>query len=290
MENWDTDVGSLVWFLTSGVIVPAVFLALAFWQPTQRQVARWGLVCGVVLTEANEGQVRSHLQRVRRYRSVAAFPFWSLASAPVLTGTVLPGGLSSPMPAIAAYVIGALAAELTIETPSTGTARSTPLVPRVVADYLPAWLHRLPWLLFAVAATLLAIAPLTADDGRLDGEAVAPVAVLLVLGALAEVAGRRIVARPQRGSDPAVLAADDGLRSVAVSTAVCGTGLASLAAVGFAGAAAGPTTQGGAGFLLSLVFGYGLGGAAVALLCSIVRQETFGYRRRHAVGPAPEPA
>lgn len=286
MDSWDTDASSLVWFALPGLVVPGIFLVLAFWQPTRRQLDRWAVTCGVALTPGNLEQVRSHLARVRRFRSVAAFPFWALSASPILTGDDLPFPLSTSVAPIAAYVIGGLVAELTSRTAADGASRSTSLVPRTFDQYLPRWLQRLPWLLLGGAVILLAFGPRPADPATDRPDAVRSVLVAIVVTAVAEVAGRRVVARPQRGRDADVLAADDGLRATAVSATAASAGMAALLALSAAISALVASEMGWVAvpFLAGLL---ATNGVVVGFLLVIVRQETLGYRRRHRQAPVP---
>lgn len=270
----DTDAASLFWFLVPGVVIPLALTWRAFRSPTDRQLRRWATTCGVELTPETELMVRAHLGRVRRFRSVAALPFWWLWFAPVVFGSGLVA-VASPAPALVAYLVGGLVAELTARPVEPGAARSASFVPRTVADYRPAWLEVVPWVLLALAAGLTVLLRLTGSSAT---DATAPVAVVvaLVLVVVAEVAARRVARRPQRSGSTDVLAADDALRATAIS--VCGGAslLASTSVVQVAALAAATGTSGVALLLLLPVQMLGFG----ALWC-IVRQETWGYRPRH---------
>lgn len=270
----------MYWFLFFGLVVPSAFLVLAFLSPTQRQVRRWGAVCDVVVTTSNLELIRSHLCRIRRFRSVAAFPFWWLAVAPTVAPDRVPRVLATPTIAIAAYAVGGLIGELTSKPPPADSVRQASLVPRKVGDFHGGRLRLIPWVLLAVAAGLLVMAPSTNPNGSHQREGAVALFGAIVLCAFAEFASRRIVARPQRSGDIDVLAADDGLRAAGVATALSTAGLAGLMAVGYTGAAASQIQRGWAAFgqgMAALVM-YSLG---IGLLCTIVRQETWGYRRRH---------
>lgn len=278
VTNWNTDGGSLAAFLIPGVIVPAALLVSAFWQPTRRQVLRWGTVCDVTITDANEGRVRSHLGRVRRFRSVAAFPFWWLIGIRLVYAD-FPEAWSSPLPAIAAYVGGALLAELTSAPLSApGTVRRATLLARSTSDYLPRWTRLLPWSLIGVGAAALIVGSLLRSTGSTVQASVVVVLAAAFAG-FAELVSRALVRLPQRGDDLEVLAADDGLRAAGASTAEAGASLAGVAAAWTGIQAAAPAT--GGWWLLLFPVWLVLSGLTVGLLCCIVRQETWGYRRRH---------
>lgn len=277
-SGWDTDAGGMAAFLIPGVVVPFVLLVLALLQPTKRQVRRWGAVCDVAITDANEEQVRTHLARGRRFRSLAAFPFWWLMGIRAIHAD-FPAALASPVPGIAAYVGGALLAEVT-SAPATSTeaVRRATLLPRSIDDYTPNWTRLLPWILIAVGAVATALGR-HVDSITSTAHGVTVVLLAIAFAGFAELVSRYLVRRPQRGGDPDVLAADDGLRAVGVSTAQAAAGLAGLAAAS-AGLDAGvPTVTGAWGFLL-VPFIFADLGLTVGLLCCIVRQETWGYRRR----------
>ena len=278
-----TNSGSLFWFLMMGVALPAVMVARAFRSPNGRQMQQWAEWCGVVVTPANEELIRSHLGRVRRYRSIAAFPFWWLYPAPLVLGSEFPAALASPVPALAAYLAGALVAELTVGSSGPRPIKQASFSPRTVRDFLPGWIRTLPWVQFAVGGGLVLLSQQTDATSSRTG-------ALLTLGAaaglalLAELATRRIVSRPQRGGDADVLAADDGLRATAVSMTAGVAVLAGLIAVSAGLEVAVPPTSGAPigwwGWIalgwpvLSMVL-------SVGVLSCVIRQQTWGYRRRH---------
>ena len=274
----DTDAASLFWFLVPGVVIPLALTWRAFRSPTDRQLRRWATTCGVELTPETELMVRAHLGRVRRFRSVAALPFWWLYVAPLVFGSDLVA-VASPAPALVAYLVGGLVAELTARPVEPGAARSASFVPRTVADYRPAWLEVVPWVLLALAAGFSVVPRLT---GSSVGNATAPAAVVVALAlvVLAEVAARRVARRPQRSGSTDVLAADDALRATAVSLCAGVALLVGTSAVQVAALAAATGSSGVVPLLLQLLLlpvqmlGFG------ALWC-IVRQETWGYRPRH---------
>ena len=277
----DVDGPSLFWFLVPGVVVPGALLVLSFGSPTRRQVRRWGATCGVTITTENEPVVRSHLGRSRRFRSVASFPFWWLASVR-LVDSDFPAPLATPVVGLAAYLVGALVAELTGPLVAPAGRRSALLSPRLIGDYRPSWLRNLVTALVGVSgvATLVRC---TVDDP--SGQALrlaVTFGLAIVVVVVSEITARSIVRRPQRGTSPDLLAADDGLRAAAVSTT---SGASVLAGIGVAATAttlAVPAEAGGPWNVLLLVWLLALQGAAVGVLLLIVRQETWGYRRRFA--------
>lgn len=288
-SGWHTDPGSMAAFLIPGVIVPTVLLVLAFWQPIGYQVDRWGAACGVAMTEANEAQVRAHLARGRRFRSLAAFPFWWLGAIRVIHAS-FPHAYASIGPGIAAYLAGALLAEVT-SAPITSAepVRRAPLLTRSIDDYTPSWPRLLPWLLIAVGAIA------TARSRNIDGatstaHGIAMVLFAVAIAGFAELVSRYLVRRPQRGGDPGVLAADDGLRATGVSTALAAASLAGLAAAS-AGIQAATSTATWEGGLLPTLVVVASSGISIGLLLCVVRQETLGYRRlRRHQAPVAAPA
>jgi hypothetical protein len=285
----DTDATTVFWFVTLGFTVPGVFLVLAFWSPNRRQVRRWGVACDVTITPENEPVIKAHLGRARRFRSLAAFPFWWMALARALDSD-FPSALATPAIGVAAYVIGALVAELTGPLAAPSGARSAALVPRLVGDYRPTWVARLIAGLFGAAAVLVAVrvAFVEAPNGSARSLLTSLVLCAVVV-VVAEAAARRIVERPQRGDRADLLAADEGLRAAAVSMTSGASLLAGLGAAGAAAAGAVPEATGWWALLLVptlLLFQ----GGAIGVLTLIVRQETWGYRRRYVQVPQAVPA
>ena len=277
----DVDGPSLFWFLVPGVLVPGALLVLSFWSPTRRQVRRWGAACGVAITTDNEPVVRSHLGRSRRFRSVASFPFWWLASVR-LVDSDFPALLATPVIGLAAYLVGALVAELTSPLVAPAGRRSALLSPRRIGDYRPSWLRNLVIALFGIAAGATAIR-FTVDEpaGQARHLAVTFALAILVV-VVSEIAARSIVRRPQRGTSSDLLAADEGLRAAAVATTSGASVLAGIGAAAIASASAVPAGSGGPWMLLLVLWLLALEAAAGGVLLLIVRQETWGYRRRFA--------
>lgn len=282
-----TDAGSLLAFVVPGVVVPSVLLVMAFRSPPRRQLLRWGAACDVVITDANEEQVRSHLGRVRRYRSVASFPFWWLASVRALWAD-FPSAFATPAVGFGAYLVGALVGELTGNRAQEGVRRAT-LVPRLLTDYRPRLMRSLTLALFAVAALLVVLRSVVADPSGRTRDLLTTLGACVVVAALAEIAARQIVRRPQRGTHPDVLAADEGLRAAAVSMT---TGAALLAGLMASATTAGATAPAETGWWTAVLLPWVLLHWAMAYgtLFLIVRQETWGYRRRYRQHVAAAPA
>ncbi|MGI8710880.1 MAG: hypothetical protein ACR2LA_07815, partial [Acidimicrobiales bacterium] len=111
----------------------------------------------------------------------------------------------------------------------------------------------------------------------------------VAIAELAEVAARQIVVRPQRGTHPDVLAADEGLRATAVSMTTGAALLTGLMASATAAIGAAPAATGGWAALLVpwVLVQWAL---AIGVLTVIVRQETWGYRRRYRQQAVAAPA
>jgi hypothetical protein len=282
----DTDGPSLAAFLVPGVVIPTGLLVLAFRAPTPRQVERWAASCGVTITHVNGPLVRAHLGRVRRWRSVAAFPFWWLSFLPMVVGSRFPLLMAGPPLGIVVYLAGGLVAELTVRPRRGGSVKQAPLAPRTARDYGPAWIRILPRVLLTVAA-LLVLVP------RPDDTTITPMmrrgtlfslAAGVALMILAEITMRRIVDRPQRSGDPDILAADDALRATGVSMAAS---IALLVAISACSAALTHLYSRVSGLLVAILLGAVLAGygLSLALITVIVNQSTWGYRRRHRQTP-----
>lgn len=283
----DLDAASLFWFLVPGVVIPVLLTVLAFFSPTDRQIRRWGAACDVAITPANVAEIRAHLGRSRRFRSAASLPFWWLMGVRIIDAD-FPPALATPAIGLGAYLIGALVAELTGPVAHPVGVRRAALVPRLVRDYRPTWVRSLIIGLFGIAVALTALALAVADGSR-SGRAVVVLLIAVAVAGLAEVAARRIVVRPQRDTNVDLLAADEGLRASAVSLT---SGAALLAGLGAAstGASAAVPEATGAWALLLVPFLLALQGAGAAVLTLVVRQETWGYRRRYVQPARPVPA
>lgn len=280
-SKWNFEATNLAVFLIPSVVIPTILLILAFLQPTKRQMNRWAAVCGVALTDTNHEQVRAHLTRVRRFRSVAAFPFWWLAWLPLIN-TAYPTRFATPFPAITAYLAGALLAEVTgnrVRTPATAERRAA-LLTRTVDDYGPRWIRTFPYVLVAAGALSVVLAEFL-DGTDVDATAAVTVALAAAFSGGSLLVGYTIVRRPQRGSEPDVLAADDALRSAGVSTAFAAASLSGIVAAWTGIGSVMPVATGVWGFLLLLPVSLAAYGATIGLLMLIIRQEALGHRKRH---------
>jgi hypothetical protein len=131
--------------------------------------------------------------------------------------------------ALIGYLLGAVLAELTVRRPRAEVPTAS-LVPRRVADYLPA---RYTAMLRASAAVGLVLVPLTLTlpDRPVDvseAEMLPPALILTMVLAIlvgVELLQRYIVDRPQPAVEDDLLRADDAIRSASVH-ALAGAGIA----------------------------------------------------------------
>lgn len=220
---------ALVVAVVVGVIGFAVFRAAVLTQP---EVAGWARTHALALTVENKPMVAWYLRTSALLRTLG-----------VLAGLLLPSlvvmvfGLDSPGPGgwsliFVGYLLGAVYAEVALARPREGRAL---LVPRELTDYLP---RRLVWaqrvMGFAVClGALVAWGWVDADAfvgtrGWLVGAAVTGLAVAFGL----EWLERWIVGRPQTVISPAMVSADDAIRTQSVHS-IAGAGLAmALVALG----------------------------------------------------------
>lgn len=172
---------------------------------------------GIRLTEASRSLVATYLERSWRWRVTGA-----------LLGAVIPFGTRVPgLEMLGGYLVGALAAELTHSRLRPATQPAASLTPRSLTDYLA------PGILRALRATALLAVALVPLYGLLPRRVpVTDRAQLLVASGLVvityvvvEVALRLIVRRPQPAVGPALVSADDAIRSASIH-ATAGSGLA----------------------------------------------------------------
>lgn len=269
---------SLVWFFGFGVVLPLILVVLAFRSPFDHQVQRWAASAGVVVTPTNEAQIRARLGRGRRFRAVAALPFWWLLFAPAVF-TDFPRAVATFFIPFGAYVLGALVAELTWTPEPASGVRRAPLVSRNADDYEPGWIRVLPWMLLSLAVLALTVGASSDGNGPLTSDGAAALVLAVAFTLLGELTVRRVVARPQPGADPDELAADDALRATGVALARSVGILAALQVLSAAMRDLLPE-DGGWWVLAWLPFEIVVFGMTVATLSVVIRQETWGHRRR----------
>lgn len=230
---WDLDLPSVFAFALPGIVVPFVCLILAFRRPTAAQLERWANLCGISLDPSGARIARRHLGRVRRFRSIVAFPFWWLVSIRIIRPDC-PPWLATPVPAVTAYLVGSLIASATTSTPQVaGPHRLTVVASRSEDDYAPRWIRDLPWILISSSALVVIVLQLIRPS--------------IVLGA----------------------------------TATAAATLAGLLAAVSAGSA---VREAGSSWLtgpVALFMTFAAQAFAFGLLVLVVRQEIWGYRRRH---------
>lgn len=283
----EADAASLVWFVGVGFVVPGALVVLAFLSPTRHQLGGWAETAGVTLTPANVSLVRRRLGRARRFRAVAAFPFWWLTLAPTLYSD-FPEALANPYIAVTAYVLGGLVADLTWQPDLQRTVRQAAMLRRSADDYEPAWIRVLPWMLISLSFFALSIRSATSDVALFPGQLGVALAAAVALTVASEVATRSIAGRAQPGDDIDLLAADDALRATSIAVARSGAAVGGLLLLD---AVFAPERYDWPLLVWLPVQVIQLGMLA-ALLGVVVRQETWGHRRRFRqanLSPAPTP-
>lgn len=191
----------------------------------------WARDMGLALTPRNEALVRSYLTRTRTFRAVGAL-------VPLVAPSIYSAVAGEPPPepfdfglfnALIGYLLGAVLAEIMVRRPRADVPTAS-LVPRRVADYLPA---RFTTILRASAAVGLVLVPMTlalpdrpSDVAR--AEMLPPALILtmiLVILVSVELLQRYLVGRPQPAVEDDLLRADDAIRSASVH-ALAGAGIA----------------------------------------------------------------
>jgi uncharacterized membrane protein len=231
----------LVLALALLVVVPVV-LARAHAAVDDDLLADWARPRGLQLTPDNRPIVARYLRRARVLRTWGALAGILLPSLVELAvnGRVVVLGFGTdgtsapyagPMEAYIGYLLGALAAEVSLARPQDPARRSASLVPRTLEDYLP---HRLLWAQRALGVTAvlgvtaLGLVPYPSSVAEPDWSALAGGAAFFGAFAVAvEALERWIVRRPQPFTSPALVAADDAIRAQSVH-ALAGSGLAFL--------------------------------------------------------------
>jgi len=219
-----------------GLILPLamvlIALSRAYSEVDDGFVRQWARAHGLELTHDNRAMVDWYLRTARVLRT------WGVLGGlflPPLVGAALGGGGSpNPVWAFVGYLVGAIYAELSLVRPVAPGRRSASLVPRELADYLPSRLLRAQRGLGALAA-VGGIAALVAPYGERSPWFERPDSVLIVAVAVGGAAmglglerlQRWLVQRPQPFVEPALVAADDAIRSQSVHS-VAGSGVAVL--------------------------------------------------------------
>jgi hypothetical protein len=208
----------------SGLAAAAAFI-YAVVAPNAGRVARWSSHYGLALTDSNRGLVASYLRRTRSLQVAGAALGW--VSSPVyvlLVGRPFPLGDSWVMLAVAGYLLGAAAAEMTTflrKTPSRSTVRAAALSQRMLSNYAPTatiWAIRALPVGTVLLAVLYAVIPKDPQRSVDPSVAFMLTASLLVVACagLIDWLLRRIVARPQPAITNDLLAADDAVRASSI--------------------------------------------------------------------------
>jgi hypothetical protein len=222
--------------------VVATLTTLLLWAarpPGDAGVLEWAARYDLALRLEDREPVRRQLRRGRLLRTggfVVPFAIW------VGTGIYWTAVVERPMPRFplgwianpaawaTGYLVGAVVAELTRPSGRRQPVRGAALVPRRLADYVPAWM---PWTARGLAAAIVVLAQFNhADDaGGSDPWPLRPSFIAafaaVAVTVLIEVALRVVVRRPQPVASTAELSVDDALRSSSVHR-IAGAGMAAL--------------------------------------------------------------
>jgi hypothetical protein len=208
---------------------------------SEAQLVHWAQARGLELTPENRPIVARYLRRARVLRICGAL---AGVLVPTLVELVWHGELvvlgfhgdgtgapyAGPMEAYIGYLLGALAAEVSLARPRD-PRRSASLVPRVLDDYLPRRLLLAQRALSAAVVlgiVLTGLVPYSSAASDPDWSALAGGAA--VFGGFAvglELVERWIVRRPQPFTSASLVSADDAIRAQSVHT-LAGAGLALL--------------------------------------------------------------
>jgi hypothetical protein len=214
---------------------------LRAYRADDRVVAEWARSHDLTLTAENRPMVAWYLRTARILRTWGAIgglvvpTFVALAWSDRLkvAGVDSAGGISSGDVGwvFVGYLVGALYAELSLVRPRQAGRRAASLVPRELTQYLPRRLLLAQrgiaaWAVGCVLASLLLPYP----PSRPGPPAVAVLAFAAWTTAVAaglERLQRWVVSRPQPFTEPALVAADDAIRSQSLHS-IAGAGLAFL--------------------------------------------------------------
>jgi len=290
------------------LLLAVVVLRRAYVATTTAGLREWAEVHGLELTAPSRPMVTWYLRTARVLRA------WG-AVAGLLLPTLIEGALGGPLRVLGfgsdgsgspgavvfillGYLVGAFYAEIALRRRGGKAMRSASLVPRDIEDYLPSqvlWLQRGLGAAALVGAGLMGLVSVF-EWGRGAERLSYPTlpAVLVWAGlVVAFTAGlewvqRWLVRRPQPFVEPALVAADDAIRSQSVHS-LAGSGIAVLLLqcgfllIGF-GAYAGP----------ALAWALGVPGLVLclssAVACQLVGHRSWRVRRLAAAPAGPAPA
>lgn len=217
------------------VVISVPVLVLSLRSLSDARLAAWMETRGVPVTTETRQLVRRELHRTRRWRAygvVAAVAVQGLVSGlyagqypdfPAAVAWLNDAILGWPLP-IVGYGVGAFAAEWWGVRPAA-VGRAV-VSTRELSHYVSSRLLRmLRWLPVAVAALvplplLVPVAPSWVGHEPSVSRMLLLAVGAVVAWAVAEPLARRIVRRRQRIADPALVRADDALRSAAVHAVV----------------------------------------------------------------------
>lgn len=200
--------------------------------------------------------VDDYLARRKRLRWISALVALVVVNLVAWLVTDEPRVRVDLVPIMGTYVLGTVLAELTLTRPR-GERPVASLSERTLDQYLAlGWSRALRVASVVAAAGWLSLVPLVDEQGRVVAvpspqSALAFTALALVVTAAAEAVTRVIVRRPQPGASPAVLAADDAIRSDSVH-AITGAALG-FAVMWIGGPLMVWTDSAGPGIVLTLV-------------------------------------
>lgn len=213
------------------ILVPLAVVTIAVWGGRKRR-ASWADDRDLAPSPDVAALVADYLARRKRLR-------WASALVALVAVNLLAWMVTAEarvrldlLPLMGTYVLGTVLAELTLTRPR-GAQPAASLSVRAVDQYLaPGWTWALRSTAAAAALGWLSVVVLVDEPDRsvaVPSPQWAIVGAVLALGAAlaAETVVRAIVRRPQPAANPAVLAADDAIRSDS-SHAITG------AALGFA--------------------------------------------------------
>lgn len=303
-----SDPASLKVLLVGMVLLAVVVLRRAYAAANEAGLRDWAEIHSLELTAESRPMVAWYLRTARVLRA------WG-AVAGLLLPTLIEGALGGPLRVLGlgsdgsgspgavvfillGYLVGAFYAEIALRRRGGSGPRSASLVPRDLGDYLPSqvlWLQRGLGTAALLGVGLMGLVSLFEWGPGTERLSYPTLPVVLGFAGLvvAFIAGlewvqRWLVQRPQPFVEPALVAADDAIRSQSVHS-LAGSGIAVLLLqCGFLliglGAYAGP----------ALAWILGIPGLALCLssvvVCHLVGHGSWRVRRRAAVPAGPAPA
>jgi hypothetical protein len=209
---------------------------------SEEKLVHWAHARGVELTPETRPVVARYLRRARVLRICGALAGVLL---PTLVELIWHGRLvilgferngssapyAGPMEAYIGYLLGALAAEVSLARPRDPARRKASLSPRELDGYLPRRLllaQRALAVLVVLGIVVIGLVPYSSSASDPDWSALAAGAAFFGgFAVVLELVERWIVRRPQPFTSPPLVAADDAIRAQSVHT-LAGAGLALL--------------------------------------------------------------